>query len=95
MNTLESDASFRVRILAAYTGWGALCTVIIESSGKNLDELAEYVGCSPRLTGADRRVLPRTLCGAGGCSLLPGHAGPHRGACGCANGCKAWECPNL
>lgn len=98
MSVLESDADFRVRIINAYTGWGALVSIALEVHGTRLDELAKYVGCSPRLTdGAepDRRAIPRTLCGAGGCTLAPSHPGTHRGACGCANGCKAWECPNL
>ena len=43
----------------------------------------------------ERRELNRAQCGKGGCTLSPVHAGLHRGACGCLNGCKAWECPNV
>lgn len=43
----------------------------------------------------ERRAMDRIVCGQGGCSLPKSHQLPHRGACGCLNGCKAWECPNL
>ena len=56
-------------------------------------------------SGEDRRVRkvrrarsesswrPGT-CGEN-CSLGFDHTGPHAGKCGCINGCKAWECPNV
>lgn len=43
----------------------------------------------------ERRQIDRTPCGVGDCKLPREHAGPHAGACGCINGCKAWDCPNL
>lgn len=42
----------------------------------------------------ERRAQSRATCGEGGCTLAPGHPGWHQSACGCLNGCKAWECPN-
>lgn len=44
---------------------------------------------------ADRRAIPRTLCQVGDCNLYADHVGKHRGSCGCINGCKAKDCPNL
>jgi hypothetical protein len=40
----ESDEDLRVRIINAYGMWGAFCTVVLESSGDVLDELAATVG---------------------------------------------------
>lgn len=40
----ESDEDLRVRIINAYGMWGAFCTVVLESKGSTLDEMAEYVG---------------------------------------------------
>ncbi len=51
---------------------------------------------APRAFEAEeRRELSRETCGANGCDLTPEHAGNHRAVCGCINGCKAVECPNL
>ncbi len=47
-----------------------------------------------RVYDSERRALPRTPC-VHSCNLAVGHAGPHRGACGCNSGCKAEGCPNL
>ena len=43
----------------------------------------------------DRRAIDRTLCGIGDCNLPAKHPGQHNGSCGCLNGCKAWNCPNI
>lgn len=45
--------------------------------------------------GKERREFARTLCQIGDCNLPANHAGSHRGSCGCINGCKAKDCPNL
>lgn len=44
----ESDADFRERILASFDGWGAACTLVIESRGVRLDELAAHYKVPPR-----------------------------------------------
>ncbi len=43
----------------------------------------------------DMRMRQRTLCGIGDCNLPEQHVGGHRGSCGCINGCKASDCPNV
>lgn len=42
--TVESDRDFRTRIINAYGMWGAFCSVVLESSGKALDDCAKHVG---------------------------------------------------
>ncbi len=43
----------------------------------------------------ERRAISRERCGKGACILAPEHPGSHSAACGCLNGCKAAECPNV
>lgn len=40
----ESDESLRVRAINAYGMWGALASVVLESRGRALDEIAAYLG---------------------------------------------------
>jgi hypothetical protein len=51
----ETDAAFRARIINAYGMWGAFCTVVLESSGADLDDCGKHVG----LIRLGRRRRPR------------------------------------
>ena len=69
--------------------------VAVRTGQRLLQERNEARLALHRRIEADRRALDRSPCGSGGCNLAPNHPLPHRGSCGCSNGCKAWECPNL
>ncbi len=67
----------------------------VKEANRRAKESLNNLRYPERVEQAERRAVPRVKCDLGGCNLVPGHAGSHRGACGCLSGCKAWECPNL
>lgn len=42
--SVEPDADFRARIINSYGMWGAFCSLVLEASGKRLDELGTHEG---------------------------------------------------
>ncbi len=53
--TRETDEQFRGRALNANGGWGSVCTPILESSGKTLDELVEHLFGIKRYEDAEEK----------------------------------------
>jgi hypothetical protein len=43
MSRLETDKELRTRIANAYGMWGAFLSVVMESSGKALDDCAKHI----------------------------------------------------